>query len=243
MQKTFKDIIVTVGEGNIFLIGAASLSSVNINGTKSNSTTLTVTDKTKSPVTVDSAVKTINASKRTTAVKITGNDLANKITGGSGKDSIYGGNGKDTISGGSGNDKLFGQNGNDSLSGGNGKDTLSGGNGNDKLLGGAGNDCIKGGKGNDSLWGGKGNDTLWGDAGNDKFFYAKGDGKDIIFGFEDGDTLTLDGLDFTASYNKSKGTITFKVDGGSITLKEFTASTFHINNDTYAISGTKLKKQ
>ncbi|MBR6888267.1 MAG: hypothetical protein IKN16_07445, partial [Selenomonadaceae bacterium] len=93
------------------------------------------------------------------------------------------------------------------------------------------------------LWGGKGNDTLWGDDGADKFFYAKGDGKDIIYGFDSKDTLTFDNLAFTASYDKSKDMITFKVSGGSVTLKDFTATTFHINSDTYKISGSKLVKQ
>lgn len=118
--------------------------------------------------------------------------------------------------------------------GGSGKDTLSGGYGNDKLYGKSGNDILIGGKGNDSLWG---------DSGADTFLYSTGDGKDVIFGFDDKDTLTLDNLDFTTSYNQSKGTITFKVDGGSVTLKEFTATTFHVNDDIYKISGSKLKKQ
>ncbi|MBD3878357.1 MAG: hypothetical protein SR1Q5_01545 [Quinella sp. 1Q5] len=157
-----------------------------------------------------------------------------KLLGGSGNDSLNGGDGKDTLSGGSGDDKILGGSGNDSLNGGDGKDTLSGGTGNDKLLGGSGNDCIKGGKGND---------TLWGDAGFDKFIYVKGDGKDTIFGFDKNDTLTLDGLAFTTSYSKAKGTITFNVSGGSVMLKEFTATTFHINDDTYKISSSKLIKK
>ena len=118
-----------------------------------------------------------------------------------------------------------------------------GGTGDDKLYGGKGNDILRGNKGNDSLWGGKGNDSLWGNAGADTFIYSKGDGKDIIFGFDSKDTLTLDNLDFTASYSKSKGTITFKVDDGSITLKDFTATNFHVNDSTYKISGSTLKKQ
>ena len=170
----------------------------------------------------------------------TGDD---KLLGGNGNDSLNGGDGADTLSGSTGDDKLLGGSGNDSLSGGDGKDTLSGGSDNDKLLGGAGNDCIKGGSGNDSLWGGKGNDTLWGDAGNDTFYYAKGNGKDVIFGFEDGDTLTLDGLDFTSSYSASNGTVKLTFDSGSITFKEFTATTFHIDNDAYQISGSNLVKK
>ncbi|MBR6888625.1 MAG: hypothetical protein IKN16_09305 [Selenomonadaceae bacterium] len=100
---------------------------------------------------------------------------------------------------------------------------------------------IVGGKGNDTLWGGKGNDSLWGDDGADTFIYGKGDGKDFIYGFDDKDTLTLDNLNFTTSYKN--GAITFKVDGGSVTLKDFFTTTFHVNSDIYKISGSKLKKQ
>ena len=109
---------------------------------------------------------------------------------------------------------------------------MSGGSGADKLFGGSGDDILQGGKGNDSLWG---------DAGADTFIYEEGDGKDIIFGFANKDTLTLDGLDFTSSYKNKAVTLTF--DDGSITFKDYTATTFHIDDDTYKISGSKLKKQ
>ena len=175
-----------------------------------------------------------------------------KLLGGAGNDSLSGCSGNDTLSGGDGNDKLLGGSGNDSLSGGDGNDTLSGYTGKDILLGGKGNDSLNGGSNNDTLYGGAGddtliggvgNDSLWGDTGADTFIYSSGDGKDIIYGFESKDTLTLDGLDFTASYSKTKGTVTLKFNSGSITFKEFTATTFHINNDTYKISGSTLKKQ
>ena len=86
-----------------------------------------------------------------------------------------------------------------------------------------------------------GNDSLWGGAGADKFFYSAGDGKDVIFGFDNKDTLTLDGLDFKASYKNE--ILTLKVDGGSVTLKDFSAKTFHINDDVYKLSGSKLVKK
>ena len=242
-QTSGEDIIVTVGKGKITLEGVANLSKVNIDGVYNDPTLLTITNSTKSPVTVGSAVKTIDASTRTKAVKITGNSKANTISGGSKADTLYGGSGNDSIVGNAGNDKLFGEANADTLSGGAGKDTLSGGADNDILYGETGNDCISGGKGNDTLIGGKGNDSLWGDAGADKFIYETGDGKDIIYGFDNKDTLTLDGIDFKTSYSKSKGTITFKVDGGSVTLKDFSAKIFHINDDTYKISGSTLKKQ
>ena len=177
-----------------------------------------------------------------------GND---SLYGGAGKDTIYGGTGKDLIQGNDGNDRLDGEAGNDKIYGGTGddllygnegNDLLSGNEGNDTLYGGANYDTIYGGAGNDMLTGGKGNDSLWGGDDDDVFIYAKGDGKDVIFGFEDGDTLTLDNLAFTSSYKNNVVSLTFN-DGGSITLKEFTATTFHIDNSTYKISGSKLQKK
>ena len=202
-KKSGDDLILTVGKGKITLVGAANLSTLNIDGVYKDPTLLTVTNKTSSPVTLDSKVKTVYGSARTKAFEVTGNKLANSIVGGSKGDTLDGGQGHDTIDGNAGNDKIYG---------------------------GTGNDCIIGGKGNDSLWG---------DAGADKFFYAKGDGKDVIFGFDNKDTLTLDGLDFKASYKNE--ILTLKVDGGSVTLKDFTATTFHINDKVYKLSGTKLK--
>lgn len=130
------------------------------------------------------------------------------------------------------------------IKGGRKDDTLLGGAGADKLYGNAGNDILKGGAGKDSLWGGLGNDTLWGDAGADTFIYAAGEGKDVIYGFENNDLLKITGA-FSASYSKSKGEVYFKVGTTSkaITLTDFSASSFNVNGDIYQISGTKLVKK
>lgn len=123
-------------------------------------------------------------------------------------------------------------------------DTLTGMAGNDKLYGNAGNDVLRGGAENDSLWGGSGNDTLYGDAGNDTFIYASGGGKDVICGFETGDLLSITGT-FSGTYNKFKKEIAFKVGStaNAITLKDFTATIFHINNDSYRISNNQFVKK
>ena len=186
-KKSGNNLIVTVDGGKITLVGAAKLKTLNIDGVYKDPTLLTVTNSTTSPVTLDSKVKTVDASSRTKKIKITGNKLANSIVGGAKGDILNGGDG---------------------------------------------NDCIIGGGGNDSLWGG---------AGADKFFYSAGDGKDVIFGFDNKDTLTLDGLDFKASYKNE--ILTLKVDGGSVALKDFSAKTFHINDDVYKLSGSKLVKK
>ena len=76
------------------------------------------------------------------------------------------------------------------------------------------------------------------------FVYAKGDGKDVIFGFEDDDMLKITGT-FSASYNRSKGEVAFKVGStkNAITLKNFDTSSFNVNGDIYRISGSKLVKR
>ena len=107
-----QDVKISVGSGSILLENAKN-KNLNIKGTyigsststtgggtstsTSTSTTLTITNSTKSPVTVDSAIKTINASTRTTAVKIIGNSLANTIYGGKGNDTLTGGSGADVF--------------------------------------------------------------------------------------------------------------------------------------------------
>ena len=367
------DVIFTMGSNSLTVKNAkgktlslttsAGKSFSTVLGGSTTSTLLTVTNSTKSPVTVGSDIQIINASKRTKAVKITGNALDNTISGGSKNDSLYGGDGDDYLYGGSGADKLYGDSGNDTLRGNSGNDTLTGGDGNDLFMcgtgkevitdystddrislasaitettvsgsdviftigkgsltikngidknitvvdkdgnesvkkystiltvtdetespvtvdsaiktidassrtggikitgnslansinGGKGNDSILGGKGNDklygqagndSLWGGAGNDSLWGDAGADTFIYSSGEGKDVIFGFENNDLLQITGT-FSASYNKSKKEIAFKVGStaSAITLKDFSAITFNVNGTVYKISGSKLVKK
>ncbi len=60
-------------------------------------------------------------------------------------------------------------------------------------------------------------------------------------GFDDKDTLTPDGLDFTATV--ASGSVTLKFSAGSIVLKDYTAETFHIDSDTYSVSGSNFVKQ
>ena len=101
-----------------------------------------------------------------------------------------------------------------------------------------------GGKGNDTLTGGKGNDSLWDNAGKDTFIYASGDGKDIIYGFDNTDMLKITG-EFSGTYSKKNKKVTFKVDStaSAITLKDFSATSFNVNGTAYKISGSKLVKK
>ena len=82
-----------------------------------------------------------------------------------------------------------------------------------------------------------------GDAGVGTFVCESGQGKDVIYGFENNDILQITGT-FAGSYNKSKNEIYFKVDPttNAITLKDFTATKFNVNSSMYKISGSKLVK-
>ncbi len=227
------DVVFTIGDGTLTVKDAKgkTLSMIDKSG-KAYTTVVGGDDTlvggktlkvTKTKVTLDSSYANADASTMKSAVNITGNDLANSIVGGTKNDSLYGGAGNDTLLGKTGNDKIYGQ------------------AGNDVLYGDAGNDYLSGGSGNDSLWGGAGNDTLFGGDGDDVFIY--GAGKDVISGFETGDLLQISET-FTGTYNKSKNTISIKVGStaSAITIKDFTATTFNINGDSYGISGTKLVK-
>ena len=112
------------------------------------------------------------------------------------------------------------------------------------ISGGTGDDSIKIFGSAMTVAGGKGNDSLWGSANADTFLYSSGNGKDVIFGFDDNDLLKITGA-FSASYNRSKDEIYFKVGSttNAITLKDFSATSFNVNGTAYKISGSKLVKK
>ena len=136
------------------------------------------------------------------------------LNGGWWNDSSHNGGSNVTINTGAGNDYVY----NKSIS----KVTINTGEGNDSIENHGSEVTITGGKDNDTLSGGKGNDSLWGDAGKDTFIYASGDGKDVIYGFDNTDMLKITGT-FAGTYNKSKKEIYFKVGStyNAITLKDF----------------------
>ncbi|WP_340115568.1 calcium-binding protein, partial [Pelagibius sp. 7325] len=101
----------------------------------------------------------------------------------------------------------------------------------------AGNDTLNGGSGNDSITGGLGNDSLAGGYHNDSYFYARGDGDDVIVEEENryssapggtADKLFLQGIDpGEVSLLRAGNHVTLVIaestpgagDGGSIVLR------------------------
>ena len=130
---------------------------------------------------------------------IQGSYGADTIGGGAGDDTIKGGAGNDVLYGGVGdanaqgvNDIISGEDGDDIIFASGGDDSVKGGADNDALFGGAGNDTVIGDGGHDEIYGGAGDDVLTGGTGKDTFFFAPGNGNDVITDFDvDDDTLVL----------------------------------------------------
>ncbi|MCW2274718.1 Ca2+-binding RTX toxin-like protein [Rhodoblastus acidophilus] len=153
------------------------------------------------------AVEILRANAGSTALTLSGNELANAIYGGGGGDTIDGGAGADAMYGGAGSDWYSVENVNDQVveNAGEGTDTLSttfnvyvlpanvenlvfSGSGNFIGTGNALDNVIKGGGGSDVLNGGDGNDTLNGLAGIDTMIGGSGD--DTYFVDIASDTVT-----------------------------------------------------
>ena len=222
------DVVFTIGKGTLTLKKAKGKTITLIDSKNKTSslvmdTNLTLTNSNDAAVTVGAAVEKVDASKRTKAINIVGNDLNNSISGGTKNDSLYGGAGKDTLKGNKGNDKLYGQ---------------------------AGADKLYGGAGNDTLWGGAGNDILYGNSGKDVFVYKPGEGTDKImdYWYDDGDMLKIlkaDGSEGGTfkSATFDGDTLTLAINGGgSVIFEEVSAGDkIKINSKTYTIKGRGLK--
>ena len=107
------DVVLKVGNGSITIKKGKGKSITVVDSTGKttrkpyrDTTTLMINDSDSAAVTVDSSVLIIDASSRTKAIKITGNELDNSITGGSGNDTLAGGTGRDVFIYSSGNDVI-----------------------------------------------------------------------------------------------------------------------------------------
>ncbi|MBR4641941.1 MAG: hypothetical protein IKO74_04365, partial [Selenomonadaceae bacterium] len=194
-QTSGNDIILTVGEGKIFLQDAASINNLNIIGSGRADTFIPNSENN---------------------VTITGTDNAEKFDNKGFYVTIQALGGNDTIINSSGS--------NNSIDGGAGDDIIlinDAGSQNSTILGGAGNDEIYN-RVSDSLTidGGAGDDLI--DNGGDyvTFLYSSGDGNDTISGFNDTSSLQIG--DGTGNYSiQTNGSdIIVTVGEGSITLKD-----------------------
>lgn len=174
----------------------------------------TVNNSTKSPATIESFAKTVDASSRTKVIAITGNALANTISGGTKNDSIYGATGNDSILGNDGSDKLYGD---------------------------AGNDILLGGKGNDSLWGGTGNDSLTGNDGNDIFIYEAG--KDVITDYTAGQDKIKIASGKISKTSLSGSDVLFTIGKSSLTVKNAKGKTISLIDSAGKSSSTVVGAQ
>ena len=89
------DMIIVVEDASITLSGAASLETIHIDG--AFQTRLIVDNSSDKKITLGSSIELVDASTRTKAIKITGNELSNSILGGSGNDVIKNSNSTDII--------------------------------------------------------------------------------------------------------------------------------------------------
>ncbi|MDA7746284.1 hypothetical protein N8878_03005 [Psychromonas sp.] len=155
---------------------------------------------------------------------------ADKLYGEEGDDQLFGGEDNDTLDGGLGDDLLYGENGDDTLSAGDGDDYLSGGDGDDTL---------DGGRGHDELRGGLGNDTLSGGRGDDNYYFAQGDGQDLIIDNEGDTVIYVSNLDPQDAVFRRSGVnlvITFagNTEADSISLADwFDPDTFLATSGIY----------
>ena len=95
-----------------------------------------------------------------------------------------------------------------------GSDRVEGGDGADVLVGNGGDDQLYGGRGADELYGGTGNDYMSGGDGSDDYYFAAGDGQDIV---DDNGAFDTDRIIFT-DYNLTDATFASVRDTDSLLI-------------------------
>ncbi len=137
-------------------------------------------------------------------------------------------------------DVIYGFESDDVISALSGIDTVHGAGGNDTLYGDNDDDVLFGENGDDTLIGGEGNDTLDGGAGNDTYFFASGDGHDII---NNTDSSSIDVLEFDSSINANKVRL-LRVDNDLFISIDRNTESVQVKNyfNGDAISNTALKE-
>lgn len=171
------DVIVTVGNGKITLVGAKG-KTLNIKGTYSNSTTSG--GSVGSSTTNSLSNRTFTGTSKADAFYNYGSNV--KMNGATGNDYLvsFDDGSKVTLTGGTGNDTLKSWSAYSSIDGGDGADHLYAGANHSTILGGAGNDSITNSGSNVTVLGGYGNDTIRNYADGKNSSLNGGDGNDSI---------------------------------------------------------------
>ena len=208
--KSGNNIIVTVGNGNMTLYGAATLSALNITSSTAN-------------------IHPINILQNTSSNTI--------VTGTNYGDSIYNGYSSVTVNAGAGNDTVYSYGSNVSISMGDGKDSVYNSGNNVTISGGAGDDTVYSYGNNLTISGGTGNDKINLDSTSRKAVikYASGDGNDTISGYNLSDMISLTSGSVTG-VSVSGNDLILKISTGSIHLTN--TRNANVNGTIYGESNT-----
>ena len=142
------------------------------------------------------------------------------------------------VSGLGGADKISNSGFSVTIDGGAGSDYIYNSGSDTSILGGSGNDTISNTGENVTITGGKGNDVIdLGDASNALINYASGDGRDVIYGFGEGDTLKITSGSVKSSV-QSGDDIVLNIGNGKITLKETAGYDLTIDNNFVTAGGS-----
>ena len=243
-QKSGSDIVVKVDKGAITLKGAASLKTVNIEGTPEAQAVNTVITKNKDSFT---------GTEYDDTVKVSGQYVT--INAGAGHDSVYSTGKDDSINVGGGDNivELAKTSARQTVLSGAGNDTINNNSANNFISTGAGDDSIVNKGSNATINAGKGNDTIIGSSvagGKNIFVYADGDGNDVITNYAATDIISITSGTATPK-NSGKSDVVFTVGTGTITIKDGKDKIItYIDKDgektfpkTYTTNGKTIKLQ
>ncbi|MBR5913761.1 MAG: calcium-binding protein [Selenomonadaceae bacterium] len=241
-------------------ITSGSLGSASVNGDdvilKVGSYTITLKDQVDSEINYkvgSGSVKSTVVSSENELIK-EGTDIA---------DNLPNNTNQATISGLGGSDKITNSGNSVSISGGAGHDTISnfgtdvtirGDAGNDSIItsnsgtfidGGADNDTIRLTEDvfNATIKGGTGNDVIHLNDNPQLIQYKKGDGKDTIFGFSDGDSVSVTSGKIRDDYGDNGSNTVFYIDDGTnnaIIFRNTSKENFQIENNVITFSESRI---
>ena len=158
---------------------------------------------------------------------LTNNKSAITISAQAGNDTVSNSGDYVSISGGAGNDQITNSGSGVTVSGDAGNDTLANTGSNVYLDGGADNDIlsVKGATSNVTITGGAGADTIYVNDSGNLIRYGAGDGKDVIVGFGESDSIQLTSGSISSSVISSSNVIFYIGTGTSNALTPSKSST------------------